>query len=375
MPSLGNDLASIRKEQNLSIDDIHKSTKIPLDTLHRIEDDSIFEDLEANKTYIRSYIRTYARELGIEDKLIIRALDQVENRNYQGILHDPEDPKSTFTYDDSSEQPDQIEEKDIQESPSDLEAEYQSEETSMPSELEQEDESKDQYKQSASPRRPQTNPPSVHSVNWADMGKKFNTIQPQTRIWGGAVIIFLLVAVVVFIIWFQYEEEPTPIPEQTTENTETTQEAAPSDSLQLDLAESGQQTDPADEESEESTSSLPDTLTLGIYAAYDVLEPVRVQADLMTTLNPYWIEEGTVFEFEFADNIQIRGQYDDMVLLLNGHVIEDFQSEFLNAETGGLQINREAFEGDSKWLQPPPDSLGNGIPQPENIQDRPTYNN
>lgn len=366
MPSLGNDLASIRKEQNFSIDDIHRLTKIPLETLHSIEDDSIFDNLGANKTYIRSYIRTYARTLKIDDDLIVRALNQIERGGYQGILRDSDSETRTFKYDDN-EQPDPKDDEHDQPSTDTKEdPEPTGPATSSPS-------ISSQKTPTVSPDEPKTEPPSVHSVDWADMGKKFNTFPSQTRIWGGLIILLLLIGAIFLIVWFQYDDDPEPVTEQTTQETEPTQESAASDSLQLDLSESSSQSQ--EETQTDASSSLPDTLRLGIYAAFDVLEPVRVQADIMETLSPYWIEQGTVFEFEFVDNIQIRGQYEEMVLLLNGHVVEDFQSDFLNDETGVLEINRQAFEDDSTYLQPPPDSLGDDIPEPENIQDRPTYNN
>lgn len=367
MPSLGNDLASIRKEQNLSIDDIHRLTKIPLETLHSIEDDSIFDNLGANKTYIRSYVRTYARTLNIDDDLIVRALNQIEQRGYQGILRDSDSDTRTFRYDDDTDHPN-LEDDELDEPSTGAEEESTSTGPVPPSAK-----YPPQKSPTVSPDEPKTEPPSVHSVDWADMGKKINTLPSQTRLWGGLIILLLLVGAIFLIVWFQYDNDPEPVTEETTQETEPPQESAASDSLQLDLSESSGQ---SQQESEtEASSSLPDTLQLGIYAAFDVLEPVRVQADIMDTLSPYWIEQGTVFEFEFVDNIQIRGQYEDMVILLNGHVVEDFQSDFLNDDTGVLEINREAFEDDSTYLQPPPDSLGDDIPEPENIQNQPTYNN
>src|SRR5699024_9142343 len=51
-----------------------------------IEDDSIFSDAGNGSTYIRSYIRTYAKALAIEDRKIIYALNKAEKGSYAGSL-------------------------------------------------------------------------------------------------------------------------------------------------------------------------------------------------------------------------------------------------------------------------------------------------
>ena len=86
MPSLGKDLETIRKHLGLTIQDIQNATKLPLNTLRSIENDDIFEQQEENITYVRSFIRTYARNLKLDDELVTRALDQEEIGNYNHLL-------------------------------------------------------------------------------------------------------------------------------------------------------------------------------------------------------------------------------------------------------------------------------------------------
>src|SRR5699024_6070430 len=95
MSSLGNDLALIREQQSMSIDDVQKITKIPPPILQSIEDDSIFTQLDENITYIRSYVRSYAKAIHIDEPDIARALNEVEAGTYEGSLFentDIEDP-------------------------------------------------------------------------------------------------------------------------------------------------------------------------------------------------------------------------------------------------------------------------------------------
>lgn len=374
MPSLGNDLISIRKELGLSIADIHQTTKIPLEILEAIEDDSIFDTMEENKTYIRSYVRGYAKALKIEDSLIVRALDQIEEGGYQGILLDDsgkgkQGPK--FEYDAPDDKPES--EDTTQESPREDEDMIHDHSPEFSSASASEKSSSDPIKSTPNTL---TDPPSVQSVDWADMGRKFTPMEARPRLWLGLVVLLIILASVLLFFWYQQDGSEELSDQSSPANTETTRDAVSPDSLQLNLADpSAETTASRATPPSEPAEALPDTLRLGVFAAYDKLEPVRVQSDVMASLNPYWIEQGTVLEFEFINEIELRGQYSRMVLLLNGHVIESFRDQFYNPEIGRIVINRSEFEDDPKWLQPPPDSLDPGIPQPEIVQERPIYNN
>lgn len=374
MSSLGNDLASIRKELGLSIADIHQTTKIPLEILEAIEDDSIFDTMEENKTYIRSYVRGYAKALKIEDSLIVRALNQIEESGYKGILLDDsgkgkQGPK--FQYDAPDEKPEN--EDSLQESSREGRDMIHDHSPEFSSASASEKSSSGPIK---STPNTVTDPPSVQSVDWADLGRKFNPIEARPRLWLGLIVLLIILVSILLFFWYQQGGSEGLSEQSSPANTETTREAVSSDSLQLNLSNPSAETTASREASStEPAETLPDTLRLGVYAAYDKLEPVRIQSDVMDSLNPYWIEQGTVLEFPFINEIELRGQYSRMVLLLNGHVIEDFRDQFYNPEIGRVVINRSEFEDDPGWLQPPPDSLGPGIPRPETIQERPTYNN
>jgi hypothetical protein len=120
--------------------------------------------------------------------------------------------------------------------------------------------------------------------------------------------------------------------------------------------------------------TLPDTLTMVIYAAHGKLEPVRVYTDIQDGINPYWIEQGEAVRFDFVNNINIRGQFSRMILILNRHPIQNFREQFYNPDTRLLEINRSFFEGDARWLQPAPDSLNIDAPPPTVIRERPSFN-
>ena len=358
MASLGNDLASIRKQQDLTLEDIHRITKIPTHILKAIENDTIFTDFEENKTYIRSYVRSYAKALKLDDGEVVQALDDFEVGIYSGRLLG----------------------RDIGEHTDKHEAPPPPEEPEPPKETPERDRKSDMVHDHApkpAAKRPALKnrqehvepPPSVSSVDWHDMVMKFTPLQKPSRMWLGIVIILLLVAAVV-LFWF-YRNNPDLLSRgdaapETTQNI--SQPAVVPDSLQLNL------TDTQESQVAGQTTALSDTLRMLIYAAYGKLEPVRVYTDVMGELNPYWIEEGDAVAFEFADVIGIRGQYSRMELLVNGHPLENFRQRFYRPDTTMVVIERNVFENDRRWLQPPPDSTELGFVPPTRIMERPIFN-
>lgn len=363
MPSLGNDLAAIRKKLDLTIEEIHKATKIPTHILESIEDDSIFNELNKNATYIRSYVRTYAKKLEIDEERTIRALDQVERGSYTGILRDDSEAGAIPKFQGKPKEPTKSGEPEAEPEADELEPAG----SDIDSEAQQ---------PVVEPQHKVTETPSVHSVDWVDMGRKFTPIKSQSRLWVG-VAILAVTAISIFGIYYYFsQEQDTSTAEDTRQQSSpvTTTEAVEPDSLQLNLSEQENNTDTVQRRQTQPAAALSDTLTLTIYAAYEKLEPVRVYTDVTASLNPYWIELGEAVRFKFVNNIRIRGPYKRMALLLNGHVIENFEDQFLNPESGMVEINREAFEGESKWLQPPPDSLGLDVPDPSVIRNQPIFN-
>ena len=86
MPRFSEDLVQIRKKMLLSRQDVFFKCRIPLETIENLEDASVFTGSMKNKTYRRSYYRTYAKAIGISDSDITEALDQFESNSYEGML-------------------------------------------------------------------------------------------------------------------------------------------------------------------------------------------------------------------------------------------------------------------------------------------------
>lgn len=372
MASLGKDLAQIRKEQNISFDDVYEATKIPKRIIRSIEDDSIFTDFEENPTYIRSYVRSYAKALSIDEKQIVYALDKREKNNYSGSLQKlmKNRPAQSF-HDDKDDKPEseQETEKDEEKVPED------SPETKSDEEAGSLEEGPASQKTSKKP--------GVRSVDWADMGRQFQPLKTaKSRTWVGILVILFLLAVSggIFYIYF-YESTPVNIGhKQNTVNQQKSSQRVSTDSLELNIVPSANNDTSALMEKanggslqNETLETLPDTLSILLYAAYGKLEPVRVYTDIIGDVNPYWIEEGDALRFNFVNNLHIRGQHSRIVLFMNGHVVQNYREQFYNPETRLVEINRSYFEGEPKWLEPAPDTLAIDAPPPI-VRERPTFN-
>jgi len=362
MPSLGKDLIKIREHLDLTIHDIQSATKIPLSTLQSIEDDSIFEESKEIQTYIRSFVRTYGRKIGLDDELVVEALDALEVGGYdhQLLKAYPElAPPSVKPVDKKIP-----EEKPVVDSTDELTE--VTEDVDQTGAIPQKSASETTIK---SKKSAQPEPPNVRSINWADMGKRFSTSRNNAPVRligiGLILLVVLLLTYYIFTNDFFTTEDPQltnipPVPEETVQEGET--------GIPLDITES-----PTQEPEIDVPTELEETLYLTIYAATDRLEPIRVWSDLKPRVDPYWLEQGTAFNFEFSDTIRVRGQYGRMLLFLNGHRIDNFRQEYFNEDQNSVELTRDIFEDEQRWASPVPLELPPNVAEPDSIVDRPSF--
>lgn len=330
--SLGKDLASIRKKQNLTLEDIQNEIKIPLSTLNSIEDGSIFTDSGETKTYIRSFVRSYAKVLSIPDSEIVQALNEVEAGTYSGsLLADTKKPKEI--------QSEAQEEKSVESKPSTSEPEKKPEPAPIPK-----------------TSKPKT-ATDVHSVNWADMGKKFSSVRQHSNLW--VIISFMVVIIIALLAVTFYWENISSVFESNEEEepqVETVQPVTPPEESQIP---SVTDTSDLDQNTRSETPStiqplvLGDTISVTVYAAFDKLEPVRVTSDFNWKTNPFWMEQGDAFNFEFRDSLLIDGQYSRMLLLFNGHIIENPRQNYFDETFDAILITRSVVN-QPEYLEPAP---------------------
>ncbi len=404
MPSLAVDLKNIRRDHKLSIQDTYELTRIPLDIIKAIEDGTLFEDESRNLTYIRSFVRTYARALKISEEDIVAALDDQVIGVYNGFLFDKYGSGSTKTEkgkEDDAESsqkskygsrfkldlPEEEAEKPEPESPE--EKPYEEESEKLPEEEDEDlfpEESDSVFGEPQKPE-PETNnqstiereeyslpdpgkpynrkvpePPSVKSVDWASVGKRTYSLSRRPGI---LLLIFLVIVVfagvtlVVVRKMSRSSEQKSNAGIAQVDSLQTPPLMTRSDSVKAGLLPP-------------TASNLPDTLKLTVYAAFGPLGPVRVQTDFARRLNPYWIDEGEGMLFNFKDSIEVKGVFKNMILLYKGHPLDDFR-EHIQKSTGVLQLARSYFKEHPEWQTVTHDSLPGGVPQPSVVRNQPLY--
>lgn len=404
MSNFFEDLVRIRKEKRLSRQDVFFKCRIPMETIEAIEDGSILEGKVRNKTYIRSYFRTYAKAVGISDEDITTALDEHDAGLYnQGLLtryltHETEEKGEDARQDkdhDSGEakekpadQPGVIpgsrqagtgkskiitpesQEKTVEDIDWEDNTQKKVRSTSTldfsPSEPRKED--------SPAPAR-LPDKPDVENVDWASKVKQA-VYRPQRNRLLWVILATLLALALAFasIVWYWQSEEDDPGAQPTAERiapVSPTQEAnsepapetdptepVPQDVITADEPEVEEEVVPPVEQTPvtreqiisqiETASTTGDTLFIFAYAIHGNLEPVRVQSDIFgdddvqnMASRPYWVEHQQAMQFDFLDEIIFQGNLARMVLVFNGHVIEDFSTFYIDGSR--ISITRESL--------------------------------
>jgi cytoskeletal protein RodZ len=361
MPSLGRDLQKIRKHLGYTAEDIQNATKLPIATINSVEDGSIFSDSKEINTYIRSFVRTFGRALKLDNELMSQALDQEELGNYTDLL--------LKNFPDLRDDKPDVEETEKKDSDNDKKASSKKKKRSPSFTFAGGGEEKTSPKPTASGRSSKApSEPDVRTIDWAGLGKGFKKQRTQPPVWiiSAGVLIILIIAAAVIISQFGLftSEEENPVEPPVT----NMQEEAQNQNLTLNLSE-----DISPESSEETNVALSDTLYLTVYAATGRLDPVRIWSDLKPRIDPYWLDEGMAFNFEFSDSIRVAGSYSNMLLFLNGNRIDNFRGQHYNPEENAVELTRNIFDSNPRWATPVPFELPEGVAEPDSLIDRPSF--
>jgi hypothetical protein len=338
MSHLYEDLVAIRDLRGLTSQDIATKTRIPSTVIREIEAGILFNQPDSQRTYVRSFVRNYAKALKIDDVDIVTALDAYYGESgYEGSLRDKYIDGKTA---------EEIEKKAIVTSTLGAMDEFTRPDPTR------------KHNQTTPP------PPDLTEVNWSGIRASSFTIPVRLLAIGAAAI--LVIALVVTAVMTKgfglFDGESETVVEQAIPETpapvlvvpDTSATVAPGDSTSANMVQ----------------APLPETLSILIYAAYDRLEPVRVQTDFSTDIYPYWIDRGTAMRFEFKDQISIRGAFPRFVILFNGHMIPDKESFLVGGNT--ITLRRSYFESQTAFRTAAPDSIP-GLPVPKRIVERPIF--
>jgi hypothetical protein len=369
MASLHTDLKDIRENSGLSINEINARTKTPVNVIQEIEKGVFFERGDKQKTYIRSFVRTYAKTIGIKDEDMIRALDAQEAGTYAGGLRkkylpetvhgDLEDPDTSINTSDSNDVANDDEDTGIVRPGPTSTIGY--DEFSRP------DPSR-QHNRVIPP------PPKLESVDWAKFSEGFSAINVPVM----KVIIIFLVLGMLGVGGYLGVGYLTDLDWSSSADELNAAEAMKTTTDTLNDAKSGEGSSPiADSLSMISTANqaqaiaLPDTLYLVVYAQNGKLEPVRVTSDVNNTRSPYWIEQREAMRFDFFNQIAVEGQLDRATFMVNGKVLFEVDSLFQNPNM--LIITRDFLSRRPELFTKGQSEIPEDFTQPVIVRDRPVF--
>lgn len=344
MAHLSEDLVAIRDSKGLTSADIIQKTRIPANVIREIEYGTLFNQPENQRTYVRSFVRNYAKALRIDDVHIVSALDDFySDSGYTGSL------RSLYLGDEGGDKPAAPVEM--------LKRVIVTSTLGTTEEFTRPDPSRKHNQTTPTP-------PDLTEINWSGIRPSGFTIPVRMIVVGAGSIV--LIALIVSAVWTKgfglFAGSDEPMVEQVIPETAAPVMTVVPDSTQIASGDSTAVN--------MVQSPLPETLSILIYAAYDRLEPVRVQTDFSTDIYPYWVDRGTAMRFEFKDQISIRGPFPRFVILFNGHLVPDKESFLVGGNT--ITLRRSYFEAQPMFRAVAPDSLP-GLPAPNRIVERPTF--
>src|SRR5699024_12528550 len=110
-----------------------------------------------------------------------------------------------------------------------------------------------------------------------------------------------------------------------------------------------------------------------VYAAFGNASPLRVCIVLNPRSDRYWLNTGTSMNLEFCDEIRVRGPMDNILLFMNGHLIENPTDHFSNEETRDVELSRDYFVSSPVWSDSVSLRLPEGVAEPDTFVQRPVF--
>lgn len=400
MSQLHQDLQAIREHLNLTREDIYDRTRISIENIESIESGELFQS-DRNKTYVRSFARSYAKALGISDNDMIHALDLTDLGSYQAYLagiylpevakkkaaevlkNEEKEKKETVTKDSKSEDkapekkkaddapvvPPVIQKKEKQKEPDET--------VIKPKKNEAAEEAKEEKLRQIRAGTSSKLATERKKVNWSETNKKINAGKNNNTALIAAIVIFFILLILGYGVYHFI---------QSSDNTDTASDnivtnelalnndvfeheiALPEDTTRSDTLDAPLPPDPAIS----TDTVLPDTLYIEVFAAFGNLEPFRVRSDTFENRRPYWVEVGKAMRISFIDEIHLYNHRDRMLILYDGRVINQFADE--NPAEQRVTITREQFLDDA-GLAGFTTNLPQGVRPPTEVIDRPIIMN
>ena len=267
------DLRLIRKHHQVTLDDVSRKTKIPVEIVDLFEQTGLLDHPRFNEIYLRSFVKQYAQAIGVAQRSALAALEASLDERYTGSLAEeylPASASSAPTVSDDAEPGASPESTVSEEEPEDAPEQPRPATPTAGAAQAGTDEhgySIDALKKEAA---------SVPRHRRAETRRRRPAIAPP--IFSPAVLFGLLVILLTVLIYFAWPILRTPTPEAAPEGIDTTT------------------VDPV--------PRLPDTLRVVLAAEGGPLSGIRVQIDEEDSRR-YWIEPSDSIVFQVRDRIAI----------------------------------------------------------------------
>lgn len=267
MRRLAHDLRRIREKQKRSLQEIYNETKIALELLQHFERTALYDHERYNPVYLRSFARTYAAAIDIDQAAVLEALELAFEGRYRNQL------AVRFLGEEPLPEPE----------PETAPAEEPAPEVAS---------------EGKPPREPEAPLPLVATPGGLERLER--PARWKARVAGVVVVVMAAAG-----IWYLLRPAPAPPPEPLSVDTATVPATAAD-------------TTPSVETPAVQVPVLGDTITATVIAAFDKVDPIRVRVD-RDLRRPYWIEQGDSMQFRFTERIILENQLDDIKLRLDGH--------------------------------------------------------
>jgi cytoskeletal protein RodZ len=384
MSQLHEDLIAIRQSKQITVEDIFDKTRMAVESIEWIENGLLF-NTDKNRTYVRSFARSYAKAIGIKEKDIVHALDLQEIGSYAGYLKEVYLPEKKEAIEkiqmapkvenDAKPEIDTISDsvKEEPAKPPIKESIFKFDEPTTkkispkPFVIDEEttNESGQKPLKTVSSRDLTS---ERKKVDWSETNKKINySVNKKNPLLALSLILFLLILAgggIYYFVFMQKEVEDITIIDPILSEPYSEQGLSlPSDTLDAPVAP---------DRSLSPVTALPDTIEIHVFAAYGNLEPFRVRSDTFENRRPYWVPRGQAMRILFIDEISLFNHRDRMLILYNGRVINSFAEE--NPAEQSVTIRRSQFVNDPSLASFTTDFPA-GVSQPTRILERPVIMN
>lgn len=92
MPAFEDDLRLTREARKRTLEQVQQETRIPVDVLRRFEAGDLARDSTYNEVYLKAFLRSYARAVGVPQAAAVAAYEADRQGAYRGELHPDFDP-------------------------------------------------------------------------------------------------------------------------------------------------------------------------------------------------------------------------------------------------------------------------------------------